>query len=73
VRATTGGVEPRRGPVRPGRGRGSKGVFLSPLSPGTPTITIRGGAWGDLVEETLGITHLREDFTYTVNVVRGRL
>jgi hypothetical protein len=43
------------------------------LSPGTPTITIRGGAFGDLVEETLGITHLREDFTYTVNVVRGRL
>ena len=45
--------------------RGSKGVFLSPLSPGRHTITIRGGAFGDLVEETLGITHLREDFTST--------
>ncbi len=46
------------------------GVFLHPLPPGTHTVTIRGGVFGDLIAETYGIQFLREDFTYTVNVVR---
>lgn len=46
------------------------GAFIHPLPPGTHTVTIRGGVFGDLVAETFGIDSLSEEFTYTVNVVR---
>jgi hypothetical protein len=49
------------------------GVFLSPLSPGTHTVTIRGGLFGDAIAATYPFAFLREEFTYTVEVVpRGR-
>jgi len=45
------------------------GVFLAPLPPGTHTVTIDGGLFGDLVSQTLGIDFLGEEITYTVNVL----
>jgi hypothetical protein len=44
------------------------GVFLSPLPPGTHTVTISGGLFGDAIGATYPFTFLREEFTYTVNV-----
>ena len=43
-------------------------AFVGPLSAGTHTVRIRGGIFGDLVDDTYGITSLSEDFTYTVVV-----
>ena len=45
------------------------GVFLSPLRPGTHTVTISGGLFGDAIGATYEIAFLREEFTYTVNVI----
>jgi hypothetical protein len=45
-------------------------AFLHPLPPGTHTVTIRGGLFGDLVSAAYGIDFIREDITYTVEVVR---
>ena len=47
------------------------GVFLTPMSVGTHTVTIRGGFFGALIAETLDLASLGEDFTYTVEVVPG--
>jgi len=44
------------------------GAFLRPLPPGTHTITIRGGLYGDLLPPTYDITYLTSDFTYQVTV-----
>lgn len=44
------------------------GVFLTPLSVGTHTVTIRGQVAGDLLLPTYGISCLKEDFTYVVEV-----
>lgn len=44
------------------------GAFLSPLSLGTHTVQIRGGVYGDLVDDTYGIAFIQEDFTYIINV-----
>jgi hypothetical protein len=41
------------------------GVFLSPMTPGSHTVTIRGGLFG----QALGGAFLAEEFTYTVIVV----
>ena len=45
------------------------GVFLSPMPPGTHTVTIRGGLFGDAIAATYPFSFLREEFTYTVEVV----
>ena len=47
------------------------GAFLTPFSVGTHTVRILGGIFGDLVGEALGVTHLRQDLTYTVHVVKA--
>jgi hypothetical protein len=44
------------------------GVFLHPLSPGTHTVTISGGLFGDAELPTYGIAYLASEFTYTVIV-----
>jgi hypothetical protein len=46
------------------------GVFLTPMSAGTHTVTIRGGLFGDAIASVLDpLTYFRFEFTYTVNVV----
>ncbi len=45
------------------------GTFLSPMSIGTHTVTIRGGYYGDLVIGTYGLAYIAEDLTYVVRVV----
>ena len=47
------------------------GAFLQPMSVGTHEVRIRGGVFGDLVDDTYGISFVQEDFTYTVEVVAG--
>jgi hypothetical protein len=44
------------------------GVFLTPLPPGHHTISISGGVFGAALQPAVGISFLRESFTYTVNV-----
>jgi hypothetical protein len=44
------------------------GAFVHPLPPGTHTISIAGGVFGDLLEPTYGISFLTEADTYTVTV-----
>ena len=60
------------GPVRIAGSGGSHvitlGAFVHPLSVGTHTVEIRGGIFGDLVDDTYGVTSIQEDFTYTVEV-----
>ena len=48
------------------------GAFLGPLSPGTHTVTMRGGLFGDLIQSTYDIEFLQADYTYTVKVVTHR-
>jgi hypothetical protein len=43
------------------------GAFLSPLTPGTHTVTIGGGIFGALVP-TIGVDFLRISFTYQITV-----
>ena len=43
-------------------------AFIGPLPPGTHTVTISGEVSGTSLEPTYGITFLRDDFSYTVNV-----
>jgi hypothetical protein len=44
------------------------GVFLSPMSVGTHSVTIRGGYYGALIDSTIGVPFYAEEFTYTVKV-----
>jgi hypothetical protein len=46
------------------------GAFLTPLTPGTHTVTISGGIFGALVSADLGISFFRIAFTYSVTVGR---
>jgi hypothetical protein len=47
------------------------GVFVTPMRPGTHTVTIRGGLFGDAMPPVLDpYTFFRFEFTYTVEVVR---
>jgi hypothetical protein len=43
-------------------------AFIHPLSPGTHTVKFTGEVSGTALEPTYGITFLRDDFSYTVNV-----
>lgn len=43
-------------------------AFVGPLRPGTHTVQVRGGVYGDLVDDTYGVSFIREDLTYTVEV-----
>jgi hypothetical protein len=61
------GVPPEQG----GHNIMTLGVFLNPMRPGTHTVTIRGGLFGDLIADAYGYSFLREDFTYTIDVIRG--
>jgi hypothetical protein len=45
------------------------GVFLTPMTPGTHTVTISGGLFGQAIAPAIGLTFLAEKFTYTVKVV----
>ena len=45
------------------------GALVAPLSAGVHTVQIRGGIFGDLVDDTYGFAFIQEDFTYTVEVV----
>jgi hypothetical protein len=47
------------------------GVFLTPLTPGTHTVTIRGKYAGDALPNRDGLDSFGEDITYTVDVVPG--
>ena len=44
------------------------GAFLSPLAPGTHTVSISGGIFGALLPTYVGIAFDRETFTYSVDV-----
>jgi hypothetical protein len=44
------------------------GAFLSPLSPGQHTVSIRGGAFGAEILTTTGLAFIDEDISYTVTV-----
>jgi hypothetical protein len=44
------------------------GVFLSPMTPGTHTVTIRGRLAGQAIGATYPFRFLAEDFTYIVTV-----
>ena len=48
------------------------GLFLTPFSPGTHTITIRGQLAGAAILPAAGISCLQEDFTYVVKVTPAR-
>jgi hypothetical protein len=58
-------------PLPDGRGTHivTLGVFLSPLPPGTHTVTFSGGLFGDAIGATYPFAFLREEFTYTVEVL----
>jgi hypothetical protein len=45
------------------------GVFLTPLSVGTHTLSFSGELAGDLIEPVIGFAGFASAFTYTVNVV----
>jgi hypothetical protein len=46
------------------------GVFLTPMRPGTHSVTIRGGLFGDAIAAVLDpLTFFRFEFTYTIEVV----
>jgi hypothetical protein len=45
------------------------GVFLTPLSAGTHTLSFSGELAGDLIKSALGLNGFAAAFTYTVNVV----
>ena len=47
------------------------GVFLTPLSVGTHTVSFSGRYTGDLIEPALGFPAFGGAFTYTVHVVPG--
>jgi len=44
------------------------GAFLAPLPPGRHTISIGGGVFGAALQPAVGISFLRQSFTYTVDV-----
>jgi hypothetical protein len=44
------------------------GAFIGPMSPGTHTVRITGGYYGDAIEDTYGLAFIRLDFTYEVVV-----
>jgi hypothetical protein len=44
------------------------GAFLSSMTPGTHTVRIKGGYFGDALANTFGIAFISEDFTYRVEV-----
>jgi hypothetical protein len=49
------------------------GVFVTPMHPGTHTVAISGGLFGDAMPPVLDpYTFFRFEFTYTVEVVRPR-
>jgi hypothetical protein len=71
--ATTLGPEYLAGPVQVGDTDAqivTLGVFLPPLRPGTHTVILSGGFYGDAVAEE-GVTYIEEHFTYTVHVLPG--
>ena len=71
--ATTIGPEYLVGPVPVGDSDVqivTLGVFLPPLRPGTHTVVLDGGIYGDAVIEE-GVTYIEEHFTYTVHVLPG--
>ena len=45
------------------------GAFIGPMSPGTHTVRITGGYFGDILQE-VGLAFIRLDFTYEVVVTR---
>jgi hypothetical protein len=45
------------------------GAFVRPLTPGTHTVSISGGVFGDAEKPTYGVAYLTEAITYTVNVI----
>ncbi|MBV8952457.1 MAG: hypothetical protein JOZ99_16410 [Actinobacteria bacterium] len=47
------------------------GVFLTPLSPGSHTVTITGGVFGALLQPVYGICSASESYTYKVRVLPG--
>jgi hypothetical protein len=44
------------------------GAFLHPLRPGTHTVTVNGGFFGDALRDTYGVGFFVYEFTYTVIV-----
>jgi len=44
------------------------GAFVGPLSPGSHTITARGGVYGAALAEAHGISYIELEFTYNVQV-----
>lgn len=48
------------------------GVYLTPLSLGSHTITVHGGIYGAGVDDAYGIAFIEENFTYTVQVTQGK-
>lgn len=46
------------------------GAFLTPLPPGTHTVSLAGGVFGSEVESTYSFAFLQQDLTYTVRVGR---
>lgn len=47
------------------------GAFLRPLAPGTHTVRITGGLYGDLLPPTYHVNFFAADFTYQVTVAPG--
>jgi hypothetical protein len=48
------------------------GVFLTPMSAGTHTVTLQGQVAGAALFPAIGLHCVRQDFTYTVNVVHAK-
>ena len=46
------------------------GAFLHPMAPGIHTVTISGGVFGAALLPAIGISFLRESFTYQIDVER---
>lgn len=44
------------------------GAFIGPMSPGTHTVQITGGYYGDAIEDAYGLAFIQLDFTYEVVV-----
>jgi hypothetical protein len=44
------------------------GAFLHPLTPGTHTVTVSGGLFGNAIRQLLGLAFIVDEFTYTVIV-----